>query len=150
MTDQSVTTGGRLNTAPWSIWAGLLPALPGAALFMVTAIVHVATIDWRGAIARSPIAVRKNADSGLLMAVFLAASVAASPCLLAYDLLSLTLAEVVLLLRAPPLIALRLAAYLLTRLVRSSGPRLTLPFKHQPFHGLRLFTVLAGPTPPPI
>jgi Glycosyltransferase family 87 len=44
---------------------------------------------------------RKNADSGLLFALFLAASATASPYFLAYDLLPLTFAAVVLLLKAP-------------------------------------------------
>ena len=44
---------------------------------------------------------RKNADAGLLIALFLAASATASPYLLAYDLLPLTFAAVVLLLTVP-------------------------------------------------
>ena len=44
---------------------------------------------------------RKNADSGLLFALFLAASATSSPYFLAYDLLPLTFAAVVLLLKAP-------------------------------------------------
>jgi len=95
---------------------------------------------------------RKNGDSACLLALFLAASVAASPYLLIYDLLPLTFAAVVLLQKTeldavgrrlvqlvyftpalqlalgnvhvpgPALIAPCFVAYLVMRLVRSSGP----------------------------
>jgi Glycosyltransferase family 87 len=95
---------------------------------------------------------RKDADPALLMALFLACSVCASPYLLAYDLLPLTFAAVVLLATArldapgrrlaqlvywtpalqlalgtwhlpgPALIAPAFAAYLLARLKRSTSP----------------------------